>query len=296
MKTSDIFLTFIVIGLFVVLISGNSVINQMDYIKKNWNKYKCNPVFMPFAGTFGHDPVQNFTFCMSNLQSLHFGKLLKPIEYVMNVLSYSLGNAFKFINGIREKMHDFIKMIQNIVSTIFGVFVNMLIQFQNIMIKMKDTFGKTMGITLTTMHLIDTGMKTGKSIWGSSIGKTIKYICFEPSTPVKLLDGTHKPMKDLHLGEKLYGNRRVISVMRILGNEYEENNNVLYRIYSEELKQWIYVTQEHKIYNNSTGRFIPVCKHPDAIATARKVQELSCLVVEDNKIPVGELMFWDWED
>jgi hypothetical protein len=296
MKSSDLLLSVLIIGIFLVLISGNLVAAKMDGIKKNWNKYKCSPIFMPLAGYFGHDPVQNFTFCMSNLQTLHFGKLLQPIEYVMNVLSYSLGNAFKFINSIREKMGDFVMMIQNIVQTIFGVFVNMLIQFQNIMIKLKDTFVKTMGIAFTTMHLVETGMNTGKSIWNGPIGDSLRFVCFDPATPVKLANGQYKQMKDMNLGELLHGNHRVMSVMRIVGNSYNESENALYRIYSKELNTWIYVTQNHKIRNKHDGRFIPVHRHPDAIHTSRKVEELSCLVVDDHIIPIGEHEFWDWED
>lgn len=296
MKSSDILLSVIIIAIFLSLILGNNIVNSMDGIKKNWNQYRCNPTMMPFAGYFGHDPVKNFTYCLTNMQNKQLTHIFKPLEYVMQIMTHSLGNAFKAVNVIREKIADFVNMVKTIVESIFGIFFNMLVQFQHVLIKLKDSFVKTLGISFTTMYLVQTGMHTGKSLWAGPVGKTMRFICFVPDTLISMKDGTRRKIKDVNLGDTLQTGSKVLSTMKIVGNSYEHNSNKIYKIYSKQLQADVFVTAEHKIYSSRHGKFIPVREYKDAIETDMIVPELSCLVTDDHLIPVGEHMFWDWED
>ena len=38
-------------------------LSQIDHVKKNWPKYRCNPIYMPMAGMVGQDVMSNFTKC-----------------------------------------------------------------------------------------------------------------------------------------------------------------------------------------------------------------------------------------
>ena len=64
MKGSDIFLALIIILIFLALYSFNIIAVGMKNIQKNWTQYRCNPTVMPFAGHFGQDPMENFTYCI----------------------------------------------------------------------------------------------------------------------------------------------------------------------------------------------------------------------------------------
>ena len=80
--------------------------------------------------------------------------------------------------------------------------------------------------------------------------------------------------------------------MKILGNEHSP----YYKIHSKKLKTDIYVTGQHKIQDCDTGRFIPVSKCSYAAPTNKHGDVLSCLITDDHLIPIGEHIFWDWED
>ena len=62
------------------------------------------------------------------------------------------------------------------------------------------------------------------------------------------------------------------------------------------LKCDILVTGEHKIQDTHTGRFIPVSQFCDAKRTNLYNDKMSCLITDDHLIPIGEYIFWDWED
>ena len=87
-------------------------------IKDNWPKHKCNPMIMPFAGYLGHNPMENFVFCIGNIQKNMMGFFLKPIYYIVS-LTGSLGKSImKSMNKMRQMFASLRGMIQNIVGDI----------------------------------------------------------------------------------------------------------------------------------------------------------------------------------
>ena len=114
--------------------------------------------------------------------------------------------------------------------------------------------------------------------------------CFHPETLVTMQDGSKKPMKDIEFDDILEGNRTVTATLKIKGGE------IYYKIYSEQLKDFIFVTGFHLIQEPCTNNFIPVSEYSGSIKTDSATAAMSCLVTSDNCIPVGEYLFWDWED
>jgi hypothetical protein len=67
---------------------------SLDTVQKNWNQYRCNPMYMPFAGMIRDDTTtsQNFYQCMNV-----FG------NEVLKVPLDGLGSGFKLIgSGLAE--------------------------------------------------------------------------------------------------------------------------------------------------------------------------------------------------
>jgi len=113
--------------------------------------------------------------------------------------------------------------------------------------------------------------------------------CFSPKTPVVLENGTRVAMSELKLGDVLVGGIVVKATLRI-----RNINDVYYKIFSEELNDYVYVTGTHYIQHEDT--FIHVSQHPGAQRTDELESVLTCLVTNTHIIPVGEYSFWDWED
>jgi hypothetical protein len=293
MKTSDILLSLFVIIIFIGIYSFNIFTIGIEKIKKNWPKYRCNPTIMPFASWFGQDPVKNFTYCIQNMQTSYMGHLLKPTNYMFSLISKSIGGLMNTLQSFREKISSLVSNITNIIQSILGVFINILIQFQYMLVKIKDTIGKLMGISATLIYMIDGTYKAGQSTWKGPVGGTLRFICFHPDTPMKLNDGSFKNISNLEVGDLLDNNKKVNGIMKLKSNE----DNPYYRIYSKDLQQYIYVTGHHTIRCPNTNRMIYVKdfneseKCPDT-----KTEYVNCIITDDHLINIGEFTFWDWED
>ena len=240
--------------------------------------------------------MANFTYCVGNIQKDLMGFFLEPLQYVLGMV----GNLGEWIlarlNLLREFFNMFRKFLSTMVGDIYGMFVNVLIQVQGLVIKLKDTVMKLVGILMTFMYLIQGAMMTGQSVNRGPIGETLRSICFHKDTPVSLKNGTTMKMKDLKLGTILENGAEVYGILTLKGDK----QNPYYKIWSDKLNTNIYVTGDHKILDDVEDKDIECFKPVSEVSYARKTdiydEELSCLITSNHRIPIGEYTFWDWED
>ena len=108
--------------------------------------------------------------------------------------------------------------------------------------------------------------------------------CFSPETLVKLQNGDEVAMKDLKLGDVLVNGSVVDATMKI-----KNQDDPYYKLPGD-----ILVTGSHYVKDGDTFR--QVKDLTDAEATTQVDSVVYCLVTSDHKIPVGDYVFWDWED
>lgn len=288
----DIVQAVVIVLIFAALFFISMMAAGLKDLKKKWPEIRCSPTAMPFAGYLGHNPMENFVFCIGKIQSNMMGFFLKPIYYVISLTGSLGGSILKSLNKFRKMFAGLRNMIRNIVGDIFGIFTNILIKFQKLILKLKDLVMKLIGTVVVIIYTLQGAMYTGQSINRGPIGKTLRTICFSPETPLILKNGEKTTMKDIEIGDVLENGTQVQATMKILGNK----ESPYYSIYSEKLKANIYVTGEHKIQDKESGRFIPVSKCSYSRPTNIQENILSCLVTDDHLIPIGEHIFWDWED
>ena len=248
---------FIYVNLaFAIYIAGVFYYSQLAAIKANWPLYRCNPMYMPLAD----DVETNFVYCIQNMQSDFMGYLLQPLTFVTSSISNTLGNFTNDINMVRAMFDKVRTFMSSTIQSVFGVFLNLVIEFQKITISIKDLIGKTIGIMVSLMYVLDGSVKTMGSAWNGPTGQLVRALgkCFHPETKIKLKNGNIKAMKDIDLGDILENDSIVESVMKI---NNKQNPIPLYVIKSEGVNnEDIYVTGSHLVFNNNTKQF---CKTED---------------------------------
>jgi hypothetical protein len=110
------------------------------------------------------------------MQSDYMGYLLEPIHYMNTITVGSLGDIGGSLNNFRNMFSYIRDSITGIVTGIFGVFLNMLIEFQKISMGIKDLMGKTTGILTTLLYVVDGSMKTMQSGWNGPPGQLVRSI------------------------------------------------------------------------------------------------------------------------
>ena len=293
MPTGKNWLNFIYINLaFAIYLGGVFYYGQLADIKANWPLYRCNPMYMPLADNM----EENFTYCVQSMQSDFMGYLLEPITFVTNSLGATITNTISEINGIRNMFSKIRTMFSGTIQSVFGVFLNLVIEFQRIIISMKDLMGKTIGIMVSLMYVMDGSVKTMNSTWNGPPGQMVRALgkCFYPHTLIKLKNGETKQMKDINLGDILEDGSIVETTMQI---DNKINPVTLYVIKNNGVSETpIYVTGTHLIYDKVSKEFIQVKDYSGATISEMKTDWFSCLITNTHKIQIGKETFWDWED
>ena len=239
------------------------------------------------------DIEENFTYCVQNMQTSFMGYLLQPLTFITTSLTTMLGGFMGDIQNIRAMFNKIRTFFSSIIQSIFGVFLNLIIEFQRITIGIKDLIGKTIGIMVSLMYVMDGSIKTMNSTWNGPPGQLVRALgkCFHPLTEVKLKNGQFKCMKDIDLGDILEDGSIVESVMKI------DNKKESIPFYSINTKNGdILVTGSHLVFDKENNTFIKVQDYKKAKLTDIKFDWFSCLITDTHKIPIKDEIFWDWED
>ena len=277
---------------FAIYIAGVFYFNQLAQIKANWPLYRCNPMYMFLADNV----EQNFVYCVQTMQSSFMGYLLQPLTFITNSLGSMLNGFMGDIQNIRAMFNKIRTFFSSILQSIFGVFLNLVIEFQRITIGIMDLIGKTIGIMTTLLYTIDGSIMTMQSTWNGPPGQLVRALgkCFHPDTHIKLKDGTVKYMKELDLGDILEDGSIVESIMKI---DNKKERIPLYKIKGLGVNgEDIYVTGSHLVRDEKLG-FIKTENYSKAeLCEDVKSDWFSCLITNTHNIPIGKETFWDWED
>ncbi len=107
----------------------------LEKMKLHWNDYRCNPIYMPFAGYIRPDVTtdQNFLFCINQ-----FGN---------EILKYSLDGIHALLGTVTSSLGEFIKPLGTFRS-VFSIIRNVLLKFT------ASTFSKIASSSSIFIHYV----------------------------------------------------------------------------------------------------------------------------------------------
>ena len=297
MNIYDITLTILILLTFIILYLAPILSIGIQNIKKNWVKYRCNPMVLPFAGFFGEDPGTTFTYCIQSTIKDFMGYLLMPIEQTLGVIGSLGGDVTDAINDVRKMMDKIRNFITEIIQTVFGVFLNIMIEVQKLIIRVNDTLGKFMGVMATLLFMLEGSIDSMQSAWAGPPGELVRALCFDPKTQLRLRDGRLKEIQDIKLGDVLKNGDIVEGVIQLKNTDKNGNIKESYYCFPKggENQRHIFVTGSHMVFYKDD--VIPVKQHPAAVlieSTSSPI--LYCLRTSTQRIPIGKYLFWDWDD
>ena len=292
MPSGKNWVNFIYVNLaFAIYVGAIFYYSQVAQIKAQWPLYRCNPMYMPLADNM----EENFVYCVQSMQTNFMGHLLQPLTFITSSLGGVLGGFVGEINDIRAMFDKIRTFISDTIQSIFGIFLNLVIEFQRITMGIKDLIGKTIGVMVSLMYIMDGSIKTMNSTWNGPPGQLVRTLgkCFHPSTNVQLQNGNIKAMKDIDLGDILEDGAIVESVMKI---DNTRDRAPLYIIRNGGVRSAdIYVTGSHLVYDDTIKNFIKVENYSGAEIAILEADWFSCLITSNHRIKIGQQLFWDWE-
>ena len=178
---SEWMLSLTIIILFFMFPIFDAITDGIDNIRANWSLYRCNPVMMPFASYFAPKGTvitseENFGYCTQTMLASFAPNIMQPFAYLQSMTIDMMGSISNSLQASKGEFSSFKFGASGIFQSLFKVFINIIIQFNILSIKMTDTQGKLTGIVSTIMHIMTAVLYTFESMWNGVPGAMIRAI------------------------------------------------------------------------------------------------------------------------
>ena len=137
-------------GIPVLVIFVMGVIHASESIEKirlHWNEYRCDPIYIPFAGMIRPDigVEENFQHCMNMFGQSIFAGVLDVINLMFKDITSSLSEATGPLALMRGLMARIVKMLFSFGAQTFGKITNSMGSMVYILIKIRDILKRFVG-------------------------------------------------------------------------------------------------------------------------------------------------------
>ena len=280
---SFIFLMILFIGLFFLLEQRSSAARTSD----DWSNVRCEPQNMLLAGLYGHDPNENFQFCLQQIIQESTKSSTAPFAQGMGGFTSVLQNLMSSANSFRTTLATMAGGIIKIIGEFKARMTALMGRIKLTASRMKAMMYRLYGTMFAVMYM-GISAQTGIANFGDTfVFKFIDTFCFAPDTRIVMANGSEQTISNLTLGDMLKGDSIVEAIIECPGSDD------IYEIYG------IRVSGRHRIWSLEGSKFISVKDHPDAKKSYAE-PKLWTLITSNREIPVKGIdkvvRFADWEE
>lgn len=274
--------TLIFVGLITTMYSSANI----NEVKKNWAKYRCQPSVMPFASFYGHSTSDNFSFCMKNIFATYASDVTGPFSDILGLFTEVLDTLGDAMNSMRES----VATMGGGINVIFQDFTDRIqfffFQLRISAIRIKTMIGRIYALMFSVLYM---GLSSATA--GTNMGNTVLFgfldtFCFVPETALDVDGKGLTPIRDVRIGDVLLPTRSVVTAKFHFAAHGQP---------MVQFKNGIQVSTNHYLLHE--GRWIQSIDHPDAVPTGPYGREsLFCLNTSDHQLPVGGYVFRDYDE
>lgn len=160
---------------FFIILSYYYIQNKIEPIRADWPNQRCRPEVMPFAGMINAPKgtsqmeytSENFVQCTTTILGSITAYFLKPFYFLSDLLVQFFQAIMNAVNMIRLYILSLRTKLESVFKYLVARIVNVMIPLQNILIKLKDTMAKTMGIATTGLYTVYASYLAIKAFMGA---------------------------------------------------------------------------------------------------------------------------------
>lgn len=176
---SDGIRAFLIILIFIILNTFILTKTGVSSIQNDWVNQRCNPLVMPFAGSISPDGTStsdNFSYCIQNTIGSFSSVVTQPFEYIQSMNVDAINSLSETATSNQQQQTQTSYNAGSIATDIYDVFLNLIIVFNVMILKLYDSQGKMSGVVVTLMNILTSLSNTGMSIWTGPPGQIMQTL------------------------------------------------------------------------------------------------------------------------
>ena len=178
---SDWVQSIFIVLMFSLFLMVDAFNGSVRSVQDNWNLYRCNPIMLPFAGNFAPKGTtlstqDNFAYCVQNMMSNFAPAFTQPFAHLQSMTVDMMGSINDNMGASLAQSSSFNFNVTGIFKSIYGVFLNTVVEFNILTTKLLDAQGKISAIITTLLYIVTAVQYTFQSMWNGIPGKMIQAI------------------------------------------------------------------------------------------------------------------------
>ena len=157
---------------------------KIDPIKENWAEERCKPSVMPFAGIINAPPnksklefaQENFAECTTIILGGITSYFVKPFYFISDLLVKLFKVMMNSVNMIRTLIFWIRMKIKKMFEYVIARLMNVLIPMQKMLIKLKDSAKKMIGVMVGALYTVMAAFMGLKAFMGSFMTIVIIFL------------------------------------------------------------------------------------------------------------------------
>jgi hypothetical protein len=273
-----ILITALNVGILIALFT----VGNLEEVAKNWPRYRCNPIYMPFAASFGHDPGENFRFCLDSVFAGKAAVIFAPLYNILNEFGSIISKIVNVAYGLRTLFANMFSSVTDFLANVKQRIMTILVQIRISFLKMNNLMGRVFGTLYAVIYMGLSGLTAGQNIANNDLVKFLFEFCFAPTTPILLSNGSTIPIYDVRVGDAL---APLEGVSPVVTSKF---------IFDGTKTRMVKIGEYHLSAEHYVGG-APAEEHSAAVA-AESIPELVCLNVKGHKFNLGSLIVSDYDE
>jgi len=180
----SVFICIVLISLLVLYMQYAKISMNIEPVKRDWPKHRCNPIYMPFAGYImrpkGVSWVEfagnNANYCINDMFTNIVSNFTNPIKFILYPILGMWKIIFSVLQSIRKMFLSIRDKLKQVVANLMNRVSGFVIVIQQIIISMRDLFAKVQGVAVAGLYTVLGSYYTLKSALGAVMELCIIFL------------------------------------------------------------------------------------------------------------------------
>ena len=183
---TDVWVSVILCLVFIYFICYYYYVNLLQVIRADWQKHRCNPILIPFAG-FINNPkdktnleftAENFAGCVNSMLKDIAEVAVHPFMFIVNMLQEAAHKLIESVHLFRKLTYNIEVGFVDIVQRIYDSIMNIIAYFILLVVKTKDSVEKIKGLMTTALFSIFGSYMALQSLFGGIVDLLNKFMIY----------------------------------------------------------------------------------------------------------------------
>jgi hypothetical protein len=149
---SGITKVFLILLITCILAFFAGIFMIRDYVRDDWDTYRCDPFIMMFAWVFGYDTVKNFHVCIGKDVRKSSKKTLSPYDDMMKTAETSVRGMTKALSSASLSQTSASENMESTVGILGERMQNVSVSIDFLMHKVKAIFDKILAVYVSLLY------------------------------------------------------------------------------------------------------------------------------------------------